>query len=143
VTWETGGAGRLAVLFDLDEATTDWPERAGFPIFWLRAMDHLVPAGARPLDLVTYRPLGPVSSLGRPAPGRVGFVETGKGPIGVSFIGTDEGFEAGPGRDDSAAAIEAIRDSIRARREAALASAWPLAAALALVALLARGWAAR
>ncbi len=143
VTWETSGARRLAVLFDLDKAATDWPERAGFPVFWSRAVDYLVPGGVRPLDLVTHRPREPVASLGRPAPGRVGFVETKSGPVGVSFIGTDEGFESGPGRDDSAEAIGAVRDSIRARREAALTPAWPLVASLALVALLARAWAAR
>jgi len=143
VTWETEGARRLAVCFGLDEETSDWPRRAGFPIFWARALAWLVPAGERRPTYRTYTPLEPVPGTGSLAPGRTGFHTVGGKTVGVSFIGTDEGFEAGPGRDDSQAAVAALRRSIEARREAAIAPAWPVAAALAVLALLARAWVAR
>ena len=136
-------ARRLAVLFGFDEDATDWPKRAGFPIFWSRAVDWLVPAGRRPTDLVTYRPGEVVPRLGRPAPSQPGFYESEAGPVGVSFIGTDEGFQAGPGRDDAAAAVEAIRASAEARRRDTLAPLWPVAAALAMLAVLVRTGVAR
>ena len=143
VTWETGGARRLAVLFGFDDETTDWPKRAGFPIFWSRAVDWLVPAGRRPIDLVTHRPREYVPRLGRTAPSGPGFYESEAGPVGVSFIGTGEGFQAGPGRDDSAGALEAIRTSAEARRRDTLGPLWPVAAALAMLAVLARAGVAR
>jgi hypothetical protein len=107
---------RLAVLFGFDEATTDWPKRAGFPVFWRRALDWLVPRDAR---------------------------RTAFRPIGVSLTGSDEGFQAGPGRDDSKAAVEAIRRSIEARRRATFLDLWPYLAAAAVAVLLARAWAAK
>jgi hypothetical protein len=61
----------------------------------------------------------------------------------AEVFGTDEGFQAGPGRDDSQAAIEAIEVSIEARRETTLADAWAWAVVLALAALAARAWVAR
>ena len=118
VTWEASGVRRLAVLFGFDEPATDWARRAGFPVFWRRALDWLVPRDAR---RTAFRPF---SDSGRCA--------------GVSLTGSDEGFQAGPGRDDSKAAVEAIRRSIEARRRATLADLWPYLAAAAVVALLAR-----
>ncbi|MGB2830982.1 MAG: hypothetical protein WBD75_11630, partial [Phycisphaerae bacterium] len=111
VTWEASGVRRLAVLFGFDEPATDWARRAGFPVFWRRALDWLVPRDARGTAYRTF---------------------------GVSLTGSDEGFQAGPGRDDSKAAVEAIRGSIEARRRATLADLWPYLAAAAVVALLAR-----
>lgn len=143
VTWETEGARRLAVCFGLDDETTDWPRRASFPVFWARAVDWLVPAAKRPPTYATYAPRDPFPGTGRTAPGRPGFHSVGGRTVGVSFIGTDEGFQAGPGRDDSAAALAAIRRSVAARREATLAAAWPYAGGLALLALIARAWVAR
>jgi hypothetical protein len=144
VTWEAGGARRLAVLFAFDEKTTDWPHRAGFPVFWSHALEWLVPKDRRPASYATCRPLEPMPALHRLAPDRIGFHETAPdSTIGVSFIGTDEGFHSGPGRDDSQAAIDAIRRSVEARRRAALAEVWPYLAAAALAAILARAWAAR
>ena len=143
VTWETGGVRRLAVCFGLENEITDWPRRAGFPVFWARAIDWLVPAGQRRPVYRTYAPLEPVPGTARLAPGRAGFQTIGEKTIGVSFIGTDEGFQAGPGRDDSASAIAAIRESVELCREATLAPGWPYAAALAVLALLARAWVAR
>ena len=77
------------------------------------------------------------------APNRCGFHTQGGAPLGISFIGTDEGFQSGPGRDDSAAAIQAVNASIEARRRAALAPVWPYLAAAALIAVLLRTWIAR
>ena len=74
----------------------------------------------------------------RLAPGRPGFYSDEAGAYGVSFIGSDEGFQAGPGRDDSKAAVEAIRASIEARRRATLADLWPYLAAAAVAVLLGR-----
>jgi hypothetical protein len=155
VTWEsqeeknTGGLfgpgqiRRLAVLFDFDEQTTDWPRRAGFPVFWSHAVDWLVPKERRPAEYKYYLPFEPMPGRGRLAPAAPGFYEDKAGAYGVSFIGTDEGFQSGPGRDDSKAAVEAIRRSIEANRRAALSDLWPWLAAAALVALLARAWVAR
>jgi len=111
VTWEAGGVRRLAVLFGFDEQTTDWPTRAGFPVFWRRALDWLVPRDAR---RTAYR------------------------AVGVSLTGSDEGFQAGPGRDDSKVAVEAIRRSIEARRRATFLDLWPYLAAAAIAVLLVR-----
>lgn len=116
VTWEASGVRRLAVLFAFDEPATDWARRAGFPVFWRRALDWLVPRDAR---------------------------RTAFRPFGVSLTGSDEGFQAGPGRDDSKAAVVAIRGSIEARRRATLADLWPYLAAAAVVALLVRTWVAK
>jgi len=143
VTWESPGARRLAVCFGLDRAITDWPRRPGFPVFWARALEWLVPAGDRRPTYRTCTPLAPVPGTGSLAPGRTGFHVVGGKAVGVSFIGTEEGFERGPGRDDSQSAIAALRGAIEARREAALAPAWPYAAALAVLALLVRAWVAR
>jgi hypothetical protein len=155
VTWEsqeetnTGGLfgpgqiRRLAVLFDFGEQTTDWPRRAGFPVFWSHAVDWLVPQERRPAEYKYYLPFEPMPGRGRLAPATPGFYEDKAGAYGVSFIGTDEGFQSGPGRDDSTAAVEAIRRSIEAKRRAALSDLWPWPAAAALVALLVRAWVAR
>ncbi len=142
-TWEAGGVRRLAVLFDFDEATTDWPHRAGFPVFWSRALDWLVPKDRRPAAHRTHAPLGRLPRSGVLAPNRAGFHTQGDEVFGVSFIGTDEGFQAGPGRDDSAAAIEGLSASIEARRRATLAPLWPYLAAAALLVVLLRTWVAR
>jgi hypothetical protein len=64
-------------------------------------------------------------------------------PFGVSFIGTDEGFQAGAGRDDSAAAIEAIRRAAESARREVFYEIWPFLAAAALLALLVRVLVAR
>jgi hypothetical protein len=115
VTWEAGGARRLAVLFGFDEAATDWPTREGFPVFWKWALDWLAPS-----------------------------VRSGEGGArSVSFIGSDEGFQAGPGRDDSRSAVEAIRRSIEARRRATFADLWPYLAAAVVAGLLVRSRVAR
>jgi hypothetical protein len=143
VTWETESARRLAVCFGLEDETTDWPRRAGFPVFWARALEWLVPVAKREPKYQTYAPMEPLPGTDRSAPGEAGFHTMDGRTVGVSFIGTDEGFQAGPGRDDSAAAVAAIRRSIEQRREATLAAAWPYAAALALLALVARAWVAR
>jgi len=143
VTWEKGGARRLAVLFDLDEATTDWPRRPGFPVFWSRALDWLVPREGRPATHRTYAPLRRLPRSGTLAPNRAGFHTQGHEVFGVSFIGTDEGFQAGPGRDDSAAAIEAVNAATETRRRQTLAALWPYLAAAALIVLLLRTWVAR
>ena len=142
-TWEAGGVRRLAVLFDFDEATTDWPHRAGFPVFWSRALDWLVPKDRRPAAHRTHAPLGRLPGSGALAPNLAGFHAQGDEVFGVSFIGTDEGFQAGRGRDDSATAIQALSASIEARRRATLAPLWPYLAAAALVVVLLRTWVAR
>jgi len=137
---------RLAVLFGFDEQTTDWPTRAGFPVFWRRALDWLVPRDARRTAFRTYAPLEPMAcpersrgaGRNRLAPGQPGFYSDEAGAYGVSFIGSGEPFQSGPGRDDSRVAVEAIRRSIEARRRATLAELWPYLAAAAVVALLAR-----
>ena len=138
VTWEAESARRLAVLFSFDEAATDWPRRAGFPVFWRRALDWLAPRDARRTGFRTYAPLEPMAGRNRLAPGQPGFYSDEAGAYGVSFIGSDEGFQAGPGRDDSKAAVEAIRASIEARRRATLADLWPYLAAAAVAVLLGR-----
>ena len=111
VTWEVSGVRRLAVLFGFDEATTDWARRAGFPVFWRRALEWLVPRDAR---------------------------RTAFRPFGASLTGSDEGFQSGPGRDDSKAAVVAIRGSIEVCRRATLADLWPYLAAAAMAVLLGR-----
>jgi hypothetical protein len=144
VTWESGGMRRLAVLFGFDEPATDWARRAGFPVFWRRALEWLVPADRRAAEYRTYRPLEPMRRRnGHLASEEPGFFSDEVGDYGVSFIGSDEGFQAGPGRDDSRAAVEAIRRSIEARRRATLADLWPYLAAAAVVALLVRTWVAK
>jgi len=144
VTWEADGARRLAVLFAFDEPAADWARRAGFPVFWSRAIDWLVPGERRGTALVTYRPFETVPGRSGPAPAACGFHEGEKGQtIGTSFIGTDEGFQAGPGRDDSAAAVAAVRASAEARRRASDREIWPYVAAIALAAVALRAWLAR
>ena len=145
VTWNaSGGAPQMAVLFGLDEKTTDWPRRASFPVFWSRAADWLVPADRRPAAYKTHAPLEPVPPTNRPAPARPDFYAGPKGErIGVSFIGTDEGFQSGPARDDSAAAVAAFRKSASDRRRATLWPAWPILAAAALAMVIVRAWAAK
>jgi len=139
VTWEASGVRRLAVLFGFDEPATDWARRAGFPVFWRRALDWLVPADRRVAEYRTYRPLEPMRGrTGHLASAEPGFFSDEVGDYGVSFIGSDEGFQAGPGRDDTAAAVEAIRGSIKARRRATLADLWPYLAAAAIAVLLVR-----
>jgi len=127
VTWDAGGARRLAVLFGFDERTTDWPRRAGFPVFWSHAIDWLVPQDRRAAE---YR-VSPIRSRGL-APAEPGFQ-----------IGSDEGFQAGPGRDDSQAAIEAIRKFAETKRRESLVDLWPYLAAATLAALVVRAWLAR
>jgi hypothetical protein len=139
-TWQDGGVWRLAVLFQLDEKITDWPHRAGFPVFWSHAVDWLVPAERRPADFVTYAPLAPIPGDAR-APANVGF--HGDPPVGVSFIGTDEGFQAGPARDDSRAAATALRAAAEGRLREAHADLWPWLAAATMLVLVARAWIAR
>ena len=136
VAWESLGSRRLAILFGFDERTTDWPRRLGFPLFWSHALDWLVPGDRRPANFVTYEPLAPIPGRDVLAPAEVGFHDDP--PFGVSFIGTDEGFQEGPGRDDSAAATEAIRRAAESARRAAFYNLWPFLAAAALLALLVR-----
>jgi hypothetical protein len=124
VTWEDGGARRMAVLFGFDEQATDWPRRAGFPVFWSRAIDWLAPKDRRAAE---YR-LAPLRSKGL-APSEPGFL-----------IGCEEGFQSGPGRDDSQAAIEAIRKSAEAKRRDSLADLWPYLAAAAIAVVVVRAW---
>jgi hypothetical protein len=144
VTWRESGSRRLAILFGLGEPSTDWTRRAGFPVFWSRALEWLVPKESRAAGYATYRPVELLPGSSRRAPGKLGFFEDDRGAtFGTSFIGTDEGFRSGPGRDDSPAAIEAIRQSIEAKRRAALSELWPYLAAAALVVLLARARVAR
>jgi len=144
VTWEEGGVRHLAVLFAFDEKTTDWPQRAGFPVFWKHALSWLVPQGSQPAAYKTYLPFAPLPWDGERAPDKLGFQTDAKGrTIGVSFIGTGEGFRSGPGCDDAQAAVEAIRKSIEAKRRSTLADLWPYLAAGAIVVLLARVFAAR
>ena len=155
VAWESQGSRRLAILFGFDERTTDWPRRWGFPLFWSHALDWLAPGDRRPAAYATYRPLEFVPTAGQAAPNAVGF-QVAAGPsrasgssddsdgaregrtFGVSFIGTDEGFQAGAGRDDSAAATEAIRRAAESARRASFYEVWPFLAAAALLALLIR-----
>jgi hypothetical protein len=143
VTWEAGGARHLAVLFGLDDRTTDWTRREGFPVFWSHAVDWLVPRERRDANLTTYAPFEPTPARGGLAPGETGFHQDKMGTFGVSFIGTQEAFQSGPGRDDSRAAADSIRRSVEARRRAALAPAWPVLAVAALAAILVRAWVAR
>jgi len=118
VTWSAGDARRMAVLLDVSANGADWPRRAGFPVFWSRAMAWLA-----------HREDGAAYGRGNDLP--------------PTFIGTDEGYQAGQGRDDTTQAKAAVRDSVAAAREASLAPAWPLVAALAVVVLVARLWVAR
>jgi hypothetical protein len=143
VTWEDGGARRMAVLFGFDEQSTDWPRRAGFPVFWSHAIDWLAPSERRPAEFRTCRPFEPLPGGGL-APAELGFVTDERGrSIGVSLIGTDEGFQAGPGRDDSQAAIAAIRKFAETRRRDSLADLWPYLAAAAIAVVIVRAWLAR
>jgi hypothetical protein len=153
VTWRESGSRRLAILFGLGELATDWSRRAGFPVFWSHAVEWLVPEQSRAAGYATCRPFEPLPGSTRPsrasgsndrAPATPGFSADDKGAaIGTSFIGSDEGFRSGPGRDDSQAAIEAIRKSAEARRRAALSELWPYLAAAALAVLIARARVAR
>jgi len=144
VTWRRGEVHRLAVLFDLEPSTTDWPRRPGFPVFWARTLAFLVgPGRAGAGNLATLSPREAAVRLGGRLPAEVGFVEAGGETVGVSFIGTEEGFESGPGQDDSAAARRALERWVRLRREATLAPLWPVCALLALGALVARSWLGR
>ena len=136
VAWKSQGSRRLAVLFGFDERTTDWPRRWGFPLFWSHALDWLVPGDRRPANFVTYEPLAPIPGRDVLAPAEVGFHDDP--PFGVSFIGTDEGFQVGAGRDDSAAATEAIRRAAESARRTSFYEVWPFLAAAALLALLVR-----
>ena len=138
VTWEASGVRRLAVLFGFDEATTDWTRRAGFPVFWRRALEWLVPRDAQRTGFRTYVPFEPMDGRNRLAPAQPAFYSDEAGAYGVSFIGSDEGFQAGAARNDSPAAVEAIRRSIEAKRRATLADLWPYLAAAAMVVLLVR-----
>jgi hypothetical protein len=142
-TWETGKVRHLAVLFGFDEQTTDWPRRAGFPVFWSRAVDWLVPKETRPARLTTYLPFQVMAGRNLPAPAKIGFHEDKTGVFAVSFIATPQAFQSGPGRDDSAGAIRALRQSIEAHRRATLAPLWPYLAITALAALVARAWVAK
>ncbi len=135
-TWQADGARRLAVLFPLDEKTTDWSHRPGFPIFWMHAADWLAPAPGTAQSYVTYAPLAALPGHNRWAPEAPGFYEN-EG-VGVSFIGAEEPFESGPARDDSAPAVEAIRASAAAHRTLAYTDLWPLLALAVLAALVAR-----
>jgi len=144
VTWRESGSRRLAVLFGFGEPATDWPRRAGFPVFWWHAVQWLVPKESRVAGYATYRPFEQLPGRRSTAPDMPGFSADESGALfGTSFIGTDEGFRSGPGRDDSKAAIEAIRRSAEARRRAALSELWPYLAAAALIVLLARARVAR
>jgi hypothetical protein len=139
VTWEQEKARRLAVLFSLDAASTDWPRRASFPVFWLHAVDWLAPAAARATEYATCRPLAAVPGRAQPAPAAPGFHDD----LGVSFIGTEAPFQAGPGCDDSVAAAAAIHAAENARLRAAHTDLWPLLAALALVGVVIRAHVSR
>jgi hypothetical protein len=172
VTWTEGGAKRLAVLFPLDRQASDWPTLAGFPVFWSRALEWLVPSGRAPPVHTTCRPYSPVPGGEGLAPAEPGFysvlrprsakpatqgeAESGSGAaaaakdegeagarLGVSFIGSNESFQAGPMRNDSEAAAAAIRKAIAASSRALYRDLWPYLAALAVVALVLRAWAAR
>jgi hypothetical protein len=138
VTWQADGARRMAVLLGLDEPTTDWPRRPGFPVFWSHALDWLVPKDRRAAEFVTFRPFAPLPGTKSVAPGKVGFADVGGRRLGISFIGTDIGFRFGFARDDSAAAIEAVRGSIARGQRASWHELWPYLAAAALLVLLAR-----
>lgn len=142
-TWDEAGARRVAVLFGLDEATTDWARRPGFPVFWSRAIEWLVPQDGRAAAHRTHMPFDPLPRGKGLAPSQVGFYDSDGRPLGVSFIGETEAFQAGAARDDSVAAAEALQASIAARRRAALADVWPYLAAAALAALVLRAWVAR
>ena len=144
VTWRESGSRRLAILFGLGEPATDWSRRAGFPVFWSHAVEWLVPEQSRAAGYATYRPFEPLPGSTRRAPATPGFSADDKGAaIGTSFIGSEEGFRSGPGRDDSPAAVAAVRRSAEARRRAALSELWPYLAAAALAVLLARARVAR
>jgi hypothetical protein len=167
-TWEEGGARRLAVLFPFDKDVTDWPAVAGFPVFWSRALVWLVPerrgmsppgfspgdespgldagafAGARQRAVHrTYRPFDVLAGGAGLAPGEPGFHGEGDRRIGVSFLGSDEGWQAGRGRDDAAGAAEVLRAAAQRAERQGLREAWPVLAALAIAALVARAWVAR
>lgn len=129
VTWQADGARRLAVLFPFDIETTDWTRRAGFPIFWQRAVDWLVPPALRP------------GGGGHVAAAPSG--EAAGGTAAASLLGTDEGFQAGPGRDDSAAALRAVRAAMAGRRARSLSEWWPWLALAAVAVLVVRAWVAR
>ena len=145
VTWKIEGVRRMAVLFSFGETTTDWPRRAGFPVFWSRAMDWLAAEGHRAGVHRTQLPHAWMADEQGWGPSEPGFhVAAGRSRrAGISFIGTDEGFQEGPGRDDAAGAKDAIRRSVESRRRAALVDLWPPLAAAILALVLARTWLAR
>ncbi|HUU32173.1 MAG TPA: BatA domain-containing protein [Phycisphaerae bacterium] len=151
VTWREDGRRRMAVLFSFGEMTTDWPRRAGFPVFWSRAMEWLAGGDRRPSEVRTrsgaeHRTQLPQAWMNEPSeqgPGEPGFYEVAGRRIGVSFIGTDEGFQEGPGRDEEAGAKNAIRRSVESRRRVAMVELWPTMAGAILVLVLARAWLAR
>lgn len=142
VTWDADGAKRLAVLFPQDREASDWPTRTGFPVFWSRAVEWLAPERTAEPRHVSYRPYE-VLPEGGLAPGATGFKEVAGRTIGVSFIGSDEGFEVGPRRDETEAFAGAVRRWAEGRMRGASAELWPLFAVLALGLLLARAWVAR
>jgi len=141
-TWEVEGGRRLAVFFAFDGETTDWSRRAGFPVFWRRAVDWLAGRSSGVLRHETWAPLAPLEGGGL-APATMGFSERNGRRVGVSFIGSEEGFEAGAGRDDSEAAIEALRSAATAQARASQAELWPWVTAAALGVVAFRAWVAR
>jgi hypothetical protein len=142
-TWEEGGARRLAVLFPFDKDVTDWPAVAGFPVFWSRALVWLAPGARQKAVHRTYRPFDVVGGAAGVAAGEPGFYDVGGRRFGVSFVGSDEGWQAGPGRDDAAGAAEVLRAAAQRAERQGLREAWPVLAALAIAALVARAWVAR
>jgi hypothetical protein len=112
-------------------------------VFWGRALGWLAPGSARAAEPVTFRPLEPVPGTGRLAPAETGFRAIGETIVGVSLVGSGEGFVTGPARDEAPAAARAVRDAAGGRRRRALSELWPYVAAAAAAVLLARAWVAR
>jgi len=143
-TWAAGGQKRLAILFPLDTKTSDWTRGAGFPVFWRRALDWLAPQAGRGGRHATYLPLETPPGSSRPVAARPGFGISPDGRrTGVSFIGTDAGFESGPGRDDSPRALAALRVATSGRKREEAREIWPWLAGAVLALVLARAWVGR
>jgi hypothetical protein len=143
VTWEADGVRRLAVLFALDAAATDWPRRAGFPVFWSHAVAWLVPAAGRPAALRTHRPFEEMPDGRGLVPPVLGFATVGGRTVGVSLVGTGEGFEQGPAHSAAPALAAALDRACEASRADGHAALWPVLAAAALVAAIVRAWVSR
>ncbi|NIA21873.1 MAG: hypothetical protein GWP05_07920 [Anaerolineaceae bacterium] len=113
VTYRDGGSTRVAVLFDISAANTDWPRQVSFVLFWSNCLAFL--------------------SAGHPAT-----VRYEPATVIQAGVGDVEGRQsAGPAIDQSAEALAALATHRSAVRPSEFAL-WPAFAILALLLLVVR-----